>query len=82
MVGGIVYEIGSTTSNKTGSWRSMRPQVDRQKCTGCRRCEMVCPDMAIRVTGKAEVNYDYCKGCGICARECPVKAIVMVLEKK
>ncbi len=82
MVGGIIYEPGNTVSNKTGAWRSMKPRVDIMKCTACRRCEMSCPDMAIHVVQKAEVNYDYCKGCGICAFECPAKAITMVPEKE
>ena len=82
-LGGVVYEAGNTVKNKTGSWRTFRPEVDRDKCVGCRLCETYCPDGAIVVeNGKAKVDLDYCKGCGICANECPVKAIKMVEEVK
>lgn len=65
--------------NKTGSWRSKKPVVDKDKCIGCGQCEEHCPDNSIVVgeDKKAKVDYDYCKGCGICARLCPVKCIKM-----
>ncbi|MDI6884611.1 MAG: 4Fe-4S binding protein [Hadesarchaea archaeon] len=68
--------VGS--SGKTSSWRTQRPEVDRNKCTRCRICWIFCPDVAISFTEEGpEINHDYCKGCGICAMECPVKAIRM-----
>ncbi len=82
--GAIIHERGSTKKNKTGSWRSKRPVIDRKKCVKCGQCWMYCPDNAIKKNekGEFEIDYDYCKGCGICANECPVKAIKMELEKK
>ena len=68
----------STKEKKTGSWRSMKPVIDKEKCIACGRCATFCPEHCILLNPKAEVNYDYCKGCGICANECPVKAIKMV----
>jgi pyruvate ferredoxin oxidoreductase delta subunit len=83
--GAVITEPGSSIKNKTGSWRSLRPVIDREKCIKCGRCWMFCPDMAIKMDkkdGKAKVDLDYCKGCGICATECPVKCIKMVKEEK
>ncbi len=81
--GAVITEPGSSIKNKTGGWRSMRPIVDKNKCTKCGICWMFCPDNAINVakTGAA-VDYDYCKGCLICVQVCPVKAIVMKKEEK
>ena len=82
-VGAVIEEAGSTIKNKTGSWRTEKPIVDKAKCTGDAICWLYCPDNAIKVVnGKAVVDYDFCKGCGLCAIECPAKAIKMVKEEK
>jgi pyruvate ferredoxin oxidoreductase delta subunit len=65
---------------KTGSWRTLRPVVDTDTCTGCGTCESYCPENTIYVAdpdGKACVDFDYCKGCGVCSNECPFDAIEM-----
>lgn len=76
----IVLEPGNTVQNETGSWRSLKPVVDAEKCTGCGLCWLYCPEPAITKGKPAIIDYRYCKGCGICANECPVKAITMVEE--
>jgi heterodisulfide reductase subunit A len=51
-------------------------EVDRDKCSGCGECILVCPYHAIeRVEGKAQVNAALCKGCGTCVGACLAKAI-------
>ena len=53
--------------------------VDRERCSGCKSCEMVCPYGAIQFDeeGMAEVIVAACKGCGTCGSICPEKAISM-----
>ncbi len=83
-IGGMILEAGNAVEYETGSWRTMRPIRDEEKCIHCLRCWIYCPDSAILVEeGKVVgIDLEHCKGCGICARECPsrVQAITMVLE--
>lgn len=69
---------------KTGEWRYMEPEVDKEKCIGCGTCVPHCPEAVIELKkykegqkDKADIDYEYCKGCGVCAQVCPVKAILM-----
>ncbi len=82
--GGLILEAGNAAEYETGSWRSMRPIRDEEKCINCLRCWIFCPDSAIPVEdGKVNgFDLEHCKGCGICAHQCPprVQAISMVLE--
>ncbi len=81
---------GPGAMGKTGYWRTQRPVVNYERCTGCYLCWLYCPDNVIEmVPGKGPrgqdipvIDYDYCKGCGVCAAVCPVKAIDMVDESK
>ncbi len=92
-IGAVILTPGNSVEYKTGEWRTLRSEIDQEKCIRCRTCWMYCPEGAIQEfeepyktkTGREfkltyKVNYDYCKGCGICANECPVKAITMVEE--
>jgi len=80
----ITSNPSTTKKNKTGSWRTFKPEVDFEKCIGCGNCVKFCPEGIIEMNKnkKPEIDFDYCKGCGICASECPVKAIKMNLDKK
>ncbi len=51
--------------------------LDRDVCTGCGMCEMVCPHGVLTVEKKkaAVVDHDGCMECGACANNCPVGAI-------
>ncbi|MDD1763730.1 MAG: 4Fe-4S binding protein [Methanobacteriaceae archaeon] len=73
--GAAVKEPGSTRQNKTGSWRTFKPVLDKDKCIDCDNCILFCPEGCINQ--EHDIDYDYCKGCGICAEECPVQAIKM-----
>lgn len=80
-LGGVIDVPGSSVEFHTGDWRSSRPVIDLNKCTGCMLCWLNCPDNAIKIkNGKVEIDYDHCKGCGLCASVCPVKAISMRRE--
>lgn len=83
-VGATVSEPGSSREYKTGTWRSLRPVVDKNTCISCGVCWLYCPDAAIHRTeeGHFQADLEYCKGCGICARECPVGCITMVIEEE
>jgi len=78
-VGGKIIEAGNSKRFKTGSWKAVKPVIDKNKCINCLKCAAYCPEMAIKVkNGKIDyIDLDFCKGCGICAAECPMKAIKM-----
>ena len=86
----LTAKPGTTTENKTGTWRTYMPVVDHEICIGCDMCNKVCPEGVCFSTGqknsKGRIFYDrdldFCKGCGLCAKECPVTAINMVNDYK
>lgn len=77
-IGCVIKTPGSSRANKTGSWRTFKPVLDKEKCVNCDNCLIFCPDSS--VNRNRDIDYDYCKGCGICANECPVVAITMIKE--
>ena len=77
-----ISKPGTSVENKTGDWRTFKPDIEVAKCIKCGTCQRFCPEGCMGDEGKVPVvNFDYCKGCGICANECPVKCIKMVPEK-
>ncbi|MCK4809586.1 MAG: 4Fe-4S binding protein [Candidatus Omnitrophica bacterium] len=81
-IGGLITEAGNAEKYDTGSWRSFKPVMDKDKCINCLFCWIYCPDSSILVSeGKVSgIDYKHCKGCGICAKVCPKKCIEMVKE--
>lgn len=81
-LGATIPEAGNASSYDTGSWRSLRPIRDDEKCTQCLLCFIYCPDSSVLTKEGKVYDFDllHCKGCGICATECPFDAIEMVDE--
>jgi len=52
-------------------------QMDREKCTGCGLCTVVCPHGVFVLEAKKARLYDRdaCMECGACAQNCPAGAI-------
>jgi pyruvate ferredoxin oxidoreductase delta subunit len=68
---------------ENAGWRTEKPILDKEKCTGCFYCYLCCPEGVIfKLDGKIGIDYSFCKGCGICARVCKSEAIVMIREAK
>jgi len=55
------------------------PQIDRDACTGCRRCVEVCPTQALAQNDeKASLLYpERCTYCVACQDICPENAIAL-----
>ncbi len=81
-IGGLITDAGNAEKYNTGSWRSFKPVMDKDKCINCLFCWIYCPDSSILISeGKISgIDYKHCKGCGICAKVCPKKCIKMVKE--
>jgi pyruvate ferredoxin oxidoreductase delta subunit len=86
---GYQYEAGWSDADvlllslDTGSWRTQRPVVNKEKCSYCGLCYLYCPVQCMIMKEDHFVpDLRYCKGCGICAKECSRDAIVMVSEKE
>jgi 2-oxoacid:acceptor oxidoreductase delta subunit (pyruvate/2-ketoisovalerate family) len=74
-------------SAATGTWRVVRPVVNRDSCILCGICEKHCPTGVMTTgekekDGRVEIDFKYCKGCGICAEVCPKNSIDMVDERQ
>jgi len=81
----LITEPNTTLANKTGSWRTQKPETNYTKCISCSLCSKICPEACIDMVAtkdflkpKPKTDYNYCKGCALCVHECPVKAIKMV----
>ncbi len=53
--------------------------LDREKCTGCGMCLIVCPHQVLSMeNGHARIeDRDACMECGACAQNCPAQAVTV-----
>lgn len=51
------------------------PQVDNDKCIGCKKCVEFCKFNALAYTNKVLIFEDVCHSCGGCSIICPTNAI-------
>lgn len=58
---------------------SQKAQIDKNLCTGCKKCLEHCRFNAIDfVDKKCEINEFACEGCGVCEYVCPQKAVSLI----
>ena len=52
-------------------------KLDREKCTGCKMCTIVCPHNVFTMEDKKSFirDIDACMECGACSTNCPSSAI-------
>lgn len=46
-IGCVIKTPGSSKNNKTGSWRTFKPILDKEKCIDCDNCIIFCPDSSV-----------------------------------
>jgi len=77
-LGGAIKNVAMGLSSRAGKLRQHsdgRPSIKKTKCTACGTCAKWCPEDAITVGDKAEIDYARCIGCGECLAVCPADAI-------
>lgn len=80
-----IHAAATSVEVRTGLWRTMRPVLDRQRCSRCWwNCATSCPDGVITVDqdGYPVIDYEHCKGCLICSAQCRRHALRAVSERR
>ncbi|MDH5660559.1 MAG: 2-oxoacid:acceptor oxidoreductase family protein [Gammaproteobacteria bacterium] len=78
-----IHSGATSVEVHTGLWRTMRPVINYEKCSGCWWiCSTYCPDGAINVRNDKlpDIDYEHCKGCLVCVAQCPPHAIESIRE--
>ena len=58
-----------------GSCITNLPNLDEEKCVGCKACMQIgCPAISIH-DGKAKIDTTQCVGCGVCQQLCRLGAL-------
>ena len=78
--GGAIKNIGMGCGSRAGKMamhNEGKPEVNQDKCVGCRTCAKYCAQDAISFSddNKAGINHDLCVGCGRCIGTCNFHAI-------
>lgn len=78
-----IHGAATSLHMDTGSWRTLRPVIDQERCSRCGLCHTYCPEGAISNDrdGYPCIDYSHCKGCLICLVQCPLHAIESVPEQ-
>jgi len=77
-VGGAIKNVAMGLCSRAGKLRQHsdgRPSIRASRCTACGTCAKWCPEDAITVTDKAQIDYGRCIGCGECLAVCPADAV-------
>lgn len=71
-VSAVIFEAPCIAVTKPAA----RYEIDRDRCTGCKKCirELGCPAIFVK-DGKPSISPSTCYGCSICAQVCPFDAI-------
>jgi len=86
-IGGLVLNPGNMFSKDLSASRTgLIPIFNKEKCTSCGMCDIVCPDFCMvfkeengQMVMKG-IDYQYCKGCLKCVQICPTKALTEGIE--
>lgn len=77
--GGALKNLGMGCGSRAGKMEqhcSGKPDINRAKCVGCRKCSKECAQFAITYKdNKAYIDKDKCVGCGRCIGECAFDAV-------
>jgi pyruvate ferredoxin oxidoreductase gamma subunit len=78
-----IHGTATSLHMDTGSWRTLRPVIDLERCSRCGLCHTYCPEGAISndQDGYPCIDYFHCKGCLICLVQCPLHAIESMPEQ-
>lgn len=83
--GGAIKNIGMGSGSRAGKMAmhcNGKPDVDHEKCVGCRICSKYCNQEAIHyhVNKKATIDHELCVGCGRCIATCNYDAIASPID--